>query len=117
MVVIIAEVALLGKSFFHPCEVALAVRVEFRVDAFQIGEQTISGDFFACVTASKSPDDAVAVAQRVGDVFLKRNTRLDEGFAEFEFGDVHIFIFFDFGLGCKDYFSRSVASCLRSLPK
>ena len=82
------------------------MRVEFRVDAFQIGEQTIGGDFFACVTASESPDDAVAVAQRVGDVFLKRNARLDEGFDEFEFGDVHIFIFSDFESGCKDYSAR-----------
>jgi hypothetical protein len=29
---------------------------------------------------------------------------LDEGFVEVSFGDVHIFIFCDFALGCKDYF-------------
>lgn len=114
--VIFAKFELEGKSFFDPCHVTLAVRVEFRVDAFQIGEQTIGGDFFACVTASESPDDAVAVAQRVGDIFLKRNTRLDEGLDEFEFGDVHNFIFCDFAFGYKDYFCSS-ASFLRSLPK
>jgi hypothetical protein len=57
----------------------------------------------------------VATAQGFADVFRQGDTRLDEGFVEVNFGDVHIFIFFDFAFGCKDYFSsRAIFS--RSYP-
>ena len=54
---------------------------------------------------------------KVANVFGERGASLEECVEEFEFGDFHIFIFCDFAFGCKDYFSRSAASCLRSLPK
>ena len=116
MVFIFAEFALLGKSFFHPCAGASIERVEFRVDGVDAGQQAIGRNFFADFRAEVFSEVSVAVLVKVADVFCKRGARLDEGFDEFEFGDFHDFIFYDFAFGCKDYFSRSAASCLRSLP-
>jgi len=104
MVVILSEVALLGKGFFNVTQRAF-VRVAFRADRGEVGEQPIGRDFFADGFPREFFNvGEVATAQGFADVFRQGDTRLDEGFVEVNFGDVHIFIFFDFAFGCKDYF-------------
>ncbi len=106
MVVILSEVALLGKSFFYASEVTLAVRVGFRVDFREVREQPIGRDFFADRFPQEVWSERVtATAQGFADVFRQGNASLDEGVVEVGLGDFHNFIFFDFVFGCKDYFS------------
>jgi len=93
MVFIFAEVALVGKSFFHLAEGALVKRVSLRADRVQVGQETIGRDFFADIFAVVIPKESVAVFEEVADVFRQGDTGLQECFSEFDFSDVHIFIF------------------------
>ena len=113
--VIFSDCALLGKGFFDLAEGALVERVGCRVDCVQIGQETMRRDFFADVFAKGFRHVSVAVFEEVAYVFHKSDTGFAECVGEFDFGDVHSFIFFLFEFGCKDYFSSS-ASFLRSLP-
>ena len=109
--VILSEFALLGKGFFDPCASASVERVELRVDAFDVGEETIGRDFFADFFAEVASEISVAVLGEVADVFCESGASLDEGFVEVEFGDFHDFIFCDFAFGCKDYFAVLQVFC------
>ena len=102
MVVILSEVALLGKSFFHANEVALTMRIGSCVDFRKIGKQTIRCDFFADCFARKCFSDLTA-AKLFADALRKKDTSFDECVVEVGLGDFHDFIFYDFGFGCKDY--------------
>ena len=117
MVFIFAEFALLGKSFFDTSEVALAVRVSGRLYRGEIGEDAVGGDLLAQLAAEKLSAKTIPQLDVATDGEGENGTRLDESVCHFVFGDVHDFIFCDFAFDCKDYFSRSAASCLRSLPK
>lgn len=89
MVVILSEIALLGKSFFNVTQRAV-VRVAFRVDRGEIGEQPIGRDFFADGFPREVLNvGEVATAQGFADVFRQGDTRLDEGFVEVGLGDFH----------------------------
>ena len=91
--VIIAKVALLGKSFFHPCASASVERVELSVDCVDAGEETIGRDFFADFCTEVFSEESVAALVKVADVFCKSGASLKECGEEFEFGDFHGFIF------------------------
>ncbi len=69
MVVILSEIALLGKSFFNVTQRAV-VRVAFRVDRGEVGEQPIGRDFFADGFPREVLNvGEVATAQSFADVF------------------------------------------------
>ena len=78
MVFIFAKFALLGKSFFDSCAGASVERIEFRVDAFDVGKQTMGRDFFAEFIAEVASEKAVAVFAKVANVFGKRGASLKE---------------------------------------
>ena len=90
MVVILSDVALLGKSFFDALEVAFAVRVGLRVDLCKVREKAIGRDFFA----DRFPQEVGRVrvtttAQGFADVEVQSNTGFDECVVEVGLGDFH----------------------------
>jgi len=89
MVVIIAKVALLGKSFFDASEIALAVRVSGRLYCGKIGEDAIGRDLLAQLTAEKLSAKAIPQLDVATDGKSEDGTRFDESVCHLVFGDVH----------------------------
>jgi len=90
MVVILSDVALLGKSFFDALKIALAVRIGLGVNLCEVREKAIGRDFFAdSFPRCFGNVGQMTTAQGFAYVFGESNTGFDECVVEVGLGDFH----------------------------